>query len=150
MLPGSLLLALTWGMQEAQPAFAHPLEVDGPPPNAEQGSQKVKDKQEESDDGLPLLDEFNIAHNLSAGVQDASYYGADTKSITRLLNDVLGLKIKKDVWHISPDKIGGDRACVDGECWCTVGKVSPGKSEGCHHLNKKACSVVLALGLTVC
>lgn len=128
MLPGSFLLCLVWAMQEAQPAFAHPLGLDEP-----SGEARVDMRNDEATDGDPDL--FPTAPAPGDGytedVEMAGYRG-----ILRILADLFELKIEKGQWFVSEGKPGGERVCLDGECWCSTKLKSFSKAPGCDYINR--------------
>lgn len=128
MLPSSFLIGLLWGIQEAQPAFAHPLGLDRAPP------QEAHKRDSTSDE---LADKSQDLFALGSGSREHEGSTEGWADISRLLTGLLGLRIETGTWETSEGVVGGDRVCVDGVCWCTSLRRSVRKADGCHYMNQK-------------
>lgn len=132
MLPGSFWLTLLWGLQEAQPALAHPRELDGPPPSPPNSSRGGDDPAKDFSDAVwvevPLFEGYD-----DDNMEEASW----KYFVPYLLTKVLGFEIVMEYMQTGkrskPPKWNVLRTCMDHECWC-VCTSSMDEIPGCHHV----------------
>lgn len=117
-------------MQEAQPAFAHPLGLDESP-----GQEARIDEDEATEGGhdlslaAPTSGEGYTADDLAAEM--AGYGG-----ILGILADVFEFKIEKGQWWVTLGEPGGERVCLNGGCWCSTELKSYPSADGCDYMNR--------------